>query len=281
MTIFSKKVSHAEFYKQVGIPAEVIQKLQEMSIASGVDREIPSIRLRLREKSLDRLLQRNSTLLEIIHKQQWLAEKDFMLSYMMGITDADGYVIYVAGDKRAIASSDQMLNLGIGTSLAIHGSGTSSVSAAMEMGRTIFLSGEQHFIKALQEWECLCFPIFSIDRTPAAYLFLSSHERHKASLTIYPFLEAIVSNIEAELRKKHAHAPILDRQVIEERLKLYQLTAREMEIALFWIYDYDSQEIGKQLGISEHTVKAYIAKINTKLKVKSKASLILKVLGAI
>jgi len=70
-------------------------------------------------------------------------------------------------------------------------------------------------------------------------------------------------------------------ELLEERLKLFKLTDREKEISMYWLLDYDYRQIGKVLGISENTVRVYVTKINTKLKVNSKASLILRVLGAI
>ncbi|MGN7358069.1 helix-turn-helix transcriptional regulator [Paenibacillus sp. SAF-054] len=58
----------------------------------------------------------------------------------------------------------------------------------------------------------------------------------------------------------------------------FNLTDREMQIALYWIKDYSYQEIGKQLGISPNTVKSHLSRINIKLQVNSKASLILKII---
>jgi DNA-binding CsgD family transcriptional regulator len=71
--------------------------------------------------------------------------------------------------------------------------------------------------------------------------------------------------------------------LLEERLKetneLYHLTPREREILFYWMKDFDYRQIALLLGISRNTVKAHISKINLKLQVKSKASLILKIIS--
>lgn len=66
---------------------------------------------------------------------------------------------------------------------------------------------------------------------------------------------------------------------LEVNSKTYQLTDREKEILYYWMKDYDYRQIGKALNISPNTVKAHISRINTKLQVNSKASLILKIMG--
>ena len=45
--------------------------------------------------------------------------------------------------------------------------------------------------------------------------------------------------------------------------------------------DYDYKQIGRAIGISENTVRVITNRLNAKMNVNSKASLILRVLGAI
>ncbi len=61
-------------------------------------------------------------------------------------------------------------------------------------------------------------------------------------------------------------------------IKPFNLTKRETEIMQYWIKDYSCPEIGMQLGISPNTVKSHLSRINMKLHVNSKASLILKMM---
>lgn len=67
---------------------------------------------------------------------------------------------------------------------------------------------------------------------------------------------------------------------VKETIESYRLTAREQEVLLYWIKDFDYRQIALLLGISRNTVKVHIARINLKLQVNSKASLILKIMMA-
>jgi DNA-binding CsgD family transcriptional regulator len=70
--------------------------------------------------------------------------------------------------------------------------------------------------------------------------------------------------------------------MLEERIKEttenYHLTSREKEVLFYWIKDFDYRQIALLLGISRNTVKVHISKINLKLQVNSKASVILKII---
>ncbi|MBB6635912.1 helix-turn-helix transcriptional regulator [Cohnella thailandensis] len=66
----------------------------------------------------------------------------------------------------------------------------------------------------------------------------------------------------------------------EKLAEKHRLTQREKEILSYWMRDYDYKHIGILLGISRHTVKVHISRINLKLQVNSKASLILKLISA-
>ena len=59
----------------------------------------------------------------------------------------------------------------------------------------------------------------------------------------------------------------------------YHLTEREKEIIGYWMKDFNYREIALLLGISQNTVKVHISRINLKLNVNSKASLILRLIG--
>lgn len=60
----------------------------------------------------------------------------------------------------------------------------------------------------------------------------------------------------------------------------YHLTEREREIIGYWMKDFNYREIALLLGISQNTVKVHISRINLKMNVNSKASLILRLIGA-
>jgi len=69
-------------------------------------------------------------------------------------------------------------------------------------------------------------------------------------------------------------------KALRDKSEMYGLTAREKEILNYWVQDLDYKEIALKLGISKNTVKVHISRINLKLQVNSKASLILKLIGA-
>lgn len=73
---------------------------------------------------------------------------------------------------------------------------------------------------------------------------------------------------------------VLTASAFERVTEQYRLTQREKEILSYWMRDYDYKNIAEMLGISRHTVKVHISRINLKMQVNSKASLILKLIGA-
>ncbi|MFD0673419.1 helix-turn-helix transcriptional regulator [Cohnella sp. GCM10027633] len=68
--------------------------------------------------------------------------------------------------------------------------------------------------------------------------------------------------------------------VLQQASEEYHLTGREKEIIGYWMKDFNYREIALLLGISQNTVKVHISRINLKLNVNSKASLILRLIGA-
>jgi len=68
--------------------------------------------------------------------------------------------------------------------------------------------------------------------------------------------------------------------MLQQASEEYRLTEREKEIIGYWMKDFNYREIALLLGISQNTVKVHISRINLKLNVNSKASLILRLIGA-
>lgn len=68
--------------------------------------------------------------------------------------------------------------------------------------------------------------------------------------------------------------------MLQQASEEYHLTEREKEIIGYWMKDFNYREIALLLGISQNTVKVHISRINLKLNVNSKASLILRLIGA-
>ncbi|MFC4305052.1 helix-turn-helix transcriptional regulator [Cohnella boryungensis] len=62
----------------------------------------------------------------------------------------------------------------------------------------------------------------------------------------------------------------------EKWVRDYGLTRREQEVAVYWMQDHTYKEIAALLTISEFTTRTIIHNIHLKMGVKSKASLLIK-----
>ena len=60
----------------------------------------------------------------------------------------------------------------------------------------------------------------------------------------------------------------------------YNLSRREDEICKFVVRGLDNKQIGKQLGISEHTVKTHLRNIYSKTDTHNRTNLALSVLSS-
>ena len=65
----------------------------------------------------------------------------------------------------------------------------------------------------------------------------------------------------------------------ETNMEQFKLTKQEKEVVKLLTQGLDYNEVGKELFVSTHTVQSHVKNIKSKLKVNSKVSLILKVLG--
>lgn len=194
------------------------------------------------------------------------------------LADHHGVIMFIDGDEYSLDEADERLNIGVGTSLAIGSAGTNALSASIALQRPTYLRGSYHYLQIFQEWSSICIPIYSYDDEPLAYLLFAGG-LEVPYMFLIPFLETMATYIQTEVRKSDLSEIIwLMEENIERNLRHYNLSKREKEIAKYWVMDLDYREVASIIGISEHTVRVYVAKINSKIGVKSKASLILKVL---
>lgn len=281
MKVFAEEVRTDDFAEKVGIPRSEIEKLHEKSFQNGVKRDSMRVRFRVQGKMLERLITKNQLLMDVIGKQGLLRMNSFYFPNLLMVTDSNGVILYMNGDEQSILNAARMNNIGIGSALSLTSAGTNAVSAAIELQRPVWINGEDHYLDTMQDWVTMCVPIRNSENHPVGYLAFSAFQHVSAPL-VYPCIESIAMSMEYELRKTELQSKSwFVEEILEERLKLFKLTYREKEIAMYWLLDYDYRQIGKVLGISENTVRVYVTKINSKLKVNSKASLILRVLGAI
>lgn len=270
-----------EFTERVGISPAEIAKLHEKSFLNGVQRDSTRVRFRVQGKMMERLLAKNQILMDVILRQAHLKTNTFYFPNLLMVTDNHGVILTINGDERSILQAANLNNIGIGSSLSLSSAGTNAVSAAIDLGKPVWISGEDHYLDTMHNWVTMCVPIHSADNQGIGYLVLTAFQ-HISAPFMYPCIKSIALLLEYELRKTELQSKTwFVEEMLEERLKAFKLTLREKEVATYWLLDYDYKQIGKVLGISENTVRVYVTKINRKLKVNSKASLILSVLGAI
>ncbi|MDR6549535.1 LuxR C-terminal-related transcriptional regulator [Paenibacillus qinlingensis] len=270
-----------EFTERIGISQAEIAKLHEKSFLNGVQRDSTRVRFRVQGKMMERLLAKNQVLMDVILRQAHLKTNTFYFPNLLMVTDNHGVILTINGDERSILQAANLNNIGIGSSLSLSSAGTNAVSAAIDLQRPVWISGEDHYLDTMHNWVTMCVPIQPADHQIIGYLVLTAFE-HISAPFMYPCIKSIALLLEYELRKTELQSKTwFVEEMLEERLKAFKLTLREKEVATYWLLDYDYKQIGKVLGISENTVRVYVTKINRKLKVNSKASLILSVLGAI
>jgi transcriptional regulator of acetoin/glycerol metabolism len=270
-----------EFTERVGISTAEIAKLHEKSFLNGVQRDSTRVRFRVQGKMMERLLAKNQILMDVILRQAHLKTNTFYFPNLLMVTDNHGVILTINGDERSILQAANLNNIGIGSSLSLSSAGTNAVSAAIDLGRPVWISGEDHYLDTMHNWVTMCVPIHAADNQGIGYLVLTAFQ-HISAPFMYPCIKSVALLLEYELRKTELQSKTwFVEEMLEERLKAFKLTLREKEVATYWLLDYDYKQIGKVLGISENTVRVYVTKINRKLKVNSKASLILSVLGAI
>lgn len=281
MSVFAKRINDDGFAKKMGLSADELERLHAKSYQQGVATASPNVRFRLQGQMFERLLDKNRPVLEIVKKQELLSPQRFYFPHLIAVTDGNGIILHISGDERSVENAERMLQIGAGASLSIGSAGTNAVSAAIELQRSVCVKGEEHYLEALKDWISLCVPVHNAERQIIALFAICTFRQIPAAL-LFPFAESLAALIEQEYSRSELNGKmwILESE-LEERLHQFNLTAREREIALYWLLDYDCKQIGRVLGISENTVRVYISKINCKMKVNSKASFILRVLGAI
>lgn len=281
MGVFADMVKADFFLSAIGVSSEDMERFEQKSIQNGVQKDTMRVRFRLSGKMLERLLAKSQTLMDIVNKEELLGAHAFYFPYILMVTDANGVIMYIAGDEASVSNAERMNNIGVGSSMSFSSAGTNAISAAIELQRPVVICAEQHYLETLRDWISLCIPIHNSENHIAAYLSFSSFHNIPGPI-IYPCLESISAKLEYQLKKAETQGKAwFVEEMLEERLRMFPLTPREKEIAMYWLLDYDYKQIGKVVGISENTVRVYVTRINNKLKVNSKASLILRVLGAI
>lgn len=206
-------------------------------------------------------------------------EKSFDFPHLVVLANADGEILQRWGDGDSILKAARD-GLQPGERYNLANRGVNAFSAAMELSRPVFLERNEHRVHALANWNAFVFPIHGPGKKADGFVgFLFSDMPHAPG--VGPFLHAIAMRMEREYETRCKSVRGTGQPTLEERLSRFGLTARECQVASYWVLDYDYKQISKAIGISENTVRVIVGRINGKLKVNSKASMILRLFDAI
>lgn len=278
MDMFNRTVNDRMLMGKYSVSDRELIQLHERSSLEGISKQAEGVRYRLQGGLLDSFLERNKNLIQLMTRKKSLYTNSFHFPYLIMLADHNGVVQYIDGDEESVNEADSRFNIGVGSSMGISSAGTNAISASICLKRPTCLMGMHHYLKIFSSWVSICIPIYSSKDEPLTYLMFASG--HKIPyLFLIPFLETLASYIQTEVRKYDLkEIEWLMEESIERSLGHYNLSNREKEVAKYWLMDLDYRQIADIVGISEHTVRVYVGKINSKLGVKSKASFILKVL---
>lgn len=79
--------------------------------------------------------------------------------YQIGLADADGYIMEVMADKKAVAASSE-IGMSIGVRWLEEYIGTSGLTISLKSHMAMATSGAEHFSPFLWGWDCAAAPIF-------------------------------------------------------------------------------------------------------------------------
>lgn len=176
------------------------------------------------------------------------------------ITDCMGVVLQIIGTDRVIESM-AIDGMTCGVPFDVYHAGINAISFAMFVGTTAIVQGKEHSLAAFSSWVCACRPIFVQGQNKViGYLDVSLQ---------YPSSPALMASLLDYVMKD-------ERRGLSASLSAYSLTARETEIAFYWLDHATVGDISEKLHISENTVLQFIANIYRKVSVSSKEDLFLK-----
>lgn len=205
--------------------------------------------------------------------------KSFDFPHLLVLADAEGEIVQRWGDEGSILKAARE-GLYPGNRFALADRGVNAFSVAMTLARPIFLQRGERSVRALADWNAFVFPLRGPRRKTDGY-FAFLFPDLAAGPGVGPFLHAIAMKMEQQYEARCRQARAAGTPALEERLNRFGLTARESQVASYWVLDYDYKQISKAIGISENTVRVIVGRINGKLKVNSKASMILRLFDAI
>jgi DNA-binding CsgD family transcriptional regulator len=226
-------------------------------------------------EALNALSQQNVSRSELQHV---FKEKESIFSHSLPepfalyITDKAGNIISSLHSKNGLQAT--------GEDLAAARTTVEIVLFAIAGRSDVYLQGDEPGLKNWAGWSGFACEITDRQKEVIGYFALYC-KSEMLDARMFPFIRSIVSLLEDEMNVRTARKGTPFAEHLTEQLLRFHLTPRERQVAALWMMDYDYKEIGRTMGISENTVRVMTNRLNGKLQVKSKASMILRVLGAI
>ncbi|XID92580.1 LuxR C-terminal-related transcriptional regulator [Paenibacillaceae bacterium WGS1546] len=200
--------------------------------------------------------------------------------FVLVMTNEVGTVLY-SMDKRLTVIEAAKEPCETGAELTSPRFGINAVSLAIARRNDVYVRGDEPWLQSWVGWAAFAVPLKIDNGEIVGYLALFS-EPDILNIEVYPFIKIISSMLENEINLRTTRWGSSDfSEYLASQLERFDLTPRERQVAALWMMDYDYKQIGRAIGISENTVRVITYRLNSKLHVNSKASLILRVLGAI
>ncbi len=80
--------------------------------------------------------------------------------HLVTLTNAEGVVVYVAGDNRVRQRAENAIHLVPGADYSEDGAGTNAIGTALVTGQVVNVTGAEHFITPFHDWACTATPVW-------------------------------------------------------------------------------------------------------------------------
>lgn len=118
---------------------------------------------------------------------------------VVAVGDEHGRLLWVEGDNATMRTVDR-INFASGTDWSEAAVGTSAPGTALALGRSVQISGEEHFNPSVHPWSCTAVPLHDPDSGGILGIVDITGGADAAARTTLSLVEAAVAAAEAQLR---------------------------------------------------------------------------------
>lgn len=135
----------------------IVAESWQRSLATGVDPDTGG-RATEAAKALEDLRRSHPLAPTLPLIRRLLVEDAVDAGVVVAITAADGTLLWVEGDRRAIRKAEAM-NFVPGTDWSEHAAGTNAPGTALALDRELQICGTEHFSRIVHPWSCTAVPV--------------------------------------------------------------------------------------------------------------------------